>query len=303
MNKKEIRASLLLLVCAFVWGSTFVAQSSAAERVPTFTFLASRSFVGGGALLLIALWQNRRKPGTHLPSFRQHLLAGVLCGSALFVASACQQYGIALGTGAGKAGFLTALYLIFVPILELLLYRRSPGWITVCGSMFALVGLFLLCGLSTSGLHLATGDLFTALCGLCFAFHILIVDRFAPQLDGIKLSCIQFLVCGLLSLLAALLLEETSFGVVTNAYGSILYAGLFSSALGYTLQIIGQRDCPPTVATVLMSLESVFALLSETVIALLHSEKLPISSTELFGCLLMFVGVLLAQNPFRRITK
>ena len=304
MNKKELRASFLLLVCAFVWGSTFVAQSSAAESVPAFAFLASRSFVGSFALLILALVFSKIKPKKQRgASISKHFGVGCLCGVALFVASACQQYGMTLGTGAGKAGFLTALYLIFVPILEFCLFRRNPGLIVVIGSTFALVGLFLLCGIGNTETSFSIGDLLTALCGLCFAIHILIIDRFAGSLDGILLSCIQFFVCAVLSLLASLLFEEASFSVVGNAYGSILYAGLLSSALAYTLQIIGQRNCPPTVATVLMSLESVFALLCEGVIALWFSKPFPIGYTEAFGCLLMFVGVLLAQNPFRRKTK
>ena len=294
----------MLLLCAFVWGSTFVAQSSAAESVPPFSFLASRSFVGGLALLAIALIPfGKTATSRSKPSFRSHLTVGVLCGTVLFIASACQQWGMTLGTGAGKAGFLTALYLVFVPMLELCFFKQKPGIVTLIGSVFALVGLFFLCGISQSDIAFSAGDLLTALCGFCFACHILIIDKFALDLDGIRLSCIQFLVCGVLSLAAALLFESTSVKALTDAGGSILYAGLFSSALAYTLQIIGQKDCPPTVATVLMSLESVFALLSESVITLLHNQRFPISKTELFGCLLMFVGVLLAQNPFRRKTK
>lgn len=294
---------MLLLLCAFVWGSTFVAQSTAAQRIPTFTFLASRSYVGGGALLLIAVFQTKRRKQSVFCEGKRHLLVGGLCGTVLFIASACQQYGITLGTGAGKAGFLTALYLVFVPLLSFLLFKKKPGLLAVLGSVFALVGLFLLCGVGNEAGSFSKGDLITALCGLCFAVHILIVDRFANRMDGIWLSCVQFLVCAVLSTGASLLFESPALDCFSGSLGSILYAGLFSSALGYTLQIIGQRDCPPTVATVLMSLESVFALFSEAIVALFHSKPLPITLTELIGCVLMFVGVLLAQNPFRRKTQ
>ncbi len=309
MNKKQLRASFLLLVCAFVWGSTFVAQSSAAKRVSPFIFLATRSFVGGIALLifsiLIALYKHRSGVPT-LPaskkSSKKLALAGILCGTALAVASACQQYGMTLGTGAGKAGFLTALYLVFVPLLNYLFFHQSPGTKVILGSIFALIGLFLLCGINVES-SLSIGDIVTSCCGLCFAVHILIIDRLANDLDGIKLSCIQFFVCGVISLTISLIFEPLSVATLSDATGSILYAGLVSSALGYTLQIIGQKDCPPAVATVLMSLESVFALLSDSVIALANGNPVPITGIEFLGCLIMFVGVLLAQNPSRSTTK
>lgn len=306
MSKKQLRASFLLLLCAFVWGSTFVAQSSAAKAVSPFAFLAARSFVGCFALLIVSLlfslYRRKNNLNTTKQPTKKLILAGILCGIVLTVASACQQYGITLGTGAGKAGFLTALYLAFVPLLNFVFFRKKPGITALLGCAFALTGLFFLCNVLSDG-KFAIADLVTACCGLCFAIHILIIDRMADDLDGVKLSCIQFFVCAVLSLFLAILLERTPFSLPRAALGSVLYAGIMSSALGYTLQIIGQKDCPASVATILMSLESVFALLSDSVTAFIHGLPIPINGTEFFGCLLMFVGVLLAQYPSRRKTQ
>lgn len=301
MNKQQIRGSLCLLLCAFLWGSTFVAQQNGAESLPPFTFLASRSFVGSGALLVFAKATNSaKKEQTHTK--KQFWIAGILCGTALAVASACQQWGIALGTPPGKSGFLTAMYLVFVPLLSLLLYKRSPGIYALFGCAFAACGLYFLCGIGMTG-ALTIGDLLSLACGLCFAVHILIIDRFAGDIDGIRLSCLQFFVCGILSLIAALIWESPSLLGMQNAIGSILYAGIFSSGIAYTLQIYGQKHCPATVATVLMSLESVFALVSEAAVAVFTKKAFSFQKSELLGCALMFVGVLLAQITKRSQAK
>ncbi len=305
MNKRQLQGSLCLLLCAFLWGSTFVAQQSGAESLPPFTFLASRSFVGGIALLCVWRIAGRKKPTQmqkQKTNKRQFWLAGALCGIALTVASACQQWGITLGTAPGRSGFFTAMYLVFVPLLSFLLYKRSPGIYAVLGSVLATLGLYLLCGRGSGG-QFALGDLFSIACGLCFAVHILIIDRFAEGLDGIRLSCLQFFVCGVLSLIAALILEDPTVAGLQSALVSILYAGIFSSAVAYTLQIYGQKHCPATLATVLMSLESVFALLSEAVVAALTNKAFSFQRSELFGCTLMFVGVLLAQITKRSQAK
>ena len=305
MNNKHLRGTLALLVCAFIWGSTFVAQSSAAENTPPFTFLAARSFVGALALLAISLITKPKNPksATCGKTSRKRLLTvGAVCGTALAVASACQQYGITLGTGAGKAGFLTALYLIFVPILNYLIFRKKPGVFPIIGAVLALLGLILLCDLGNSSAF-CIADMVTAGCGLCFAIHILIIDRYAFDLDSIRLSCIQFFVCGCISLLLALIFEQPTLDSVIRSALPILYAGIFSSAIAYTLQIYGQKNCPPAAATVLMSLESVFALLCEAALALFFQKPFPINRAESIGCLLMFAGVLLAQNPTRSRSK
>ena len=301
MNKRQLRGSLCLLLCAFLWGSTFVAQQSGADHLPPFTFLASRSFVGSAALFGFSrvVGAKRKAPSN---SGKHFWIAGILCGFALAIASACQQWGITLGTTPGKSGFLTAMYLVFVPLLSLLLYRKSPGFYALCGCTFAAIGLYFLCGVGVAKAF-AFGDLLSLACGLCFAVHILIIDRFAQGLDGIRLSCLQFFVCGMLSLAAALIWESPSLAGLQSAIGSILYAGIFSSGIAYTLQIYGQKHCPATLATVLMSLESVFALLSEAAAAVFTNTAFSFQKSELFGCTLMFVGVLLAQITKRSQSK
>ena len=301
MNKRQLQGSLCLLLCAFLWGSTFVAQQNGAESLPPFTFLACRSFVGGFALLAVGRITRKKQTKEYAPP-KRFWTAGILCGAALAVASACQQWGIHLGTTPGKSGFLTAMYLVFVPLISFVLFRRLPGIFALLGCGFATVGLYLLCGIGSSG-SLATGDLLSLACGLCFAFHILIIDRVASGLDGIRLSCLQFFVCGILSLIAAAIWESPDLFGLQNALGAILYAGIFSSAIAYTLQIYGQKHCPATVATVLMSLESVFALLSEAAVAVFTNKAFSFQRSELFGCTLMFVGVLLAQITKRSQAK
>ncbi len=301
MNKQQLRGSLCLLLCAFLWGSTFVAQQSGAESLSPFAFLASRSFVGAAALYGFSHMVGTKKREQQQDN-KPYWLAGLLCGTALAIASACQQWGIALGTTAGKSGFFTAMYLVFVPLLSFLLYKKSPGLYAILGCVFATTGLYFLCGRGIGG-QFAPGDLLSIACGLCFAVHILIIDRFAIGLDGIRLSCLQFFVCGILSLIAALIWESPSILGMQNALGSILYAGIFSSGIAYTLQIYGQKHCPATVATVLMSLESVFALLSEAVAAVFTNKAFSFQKSELFGCTLMFVGVLLAQITKRSQAK
>ena len=296
MNKKQLRATLLLLLCDFFWGSTFIAQSTAAESLPPFAYLCARSVVGSGALFGIYFLFSRFQKSDLKKDFSfSTLKIGFLCGSALFVASACQQFGITLGTGAGKAGFLTSLYLVFVPILGYMLYRRNPGIYAAGGAGVVLIGLFLLMWAGGSQGGFGIGDIVTACSGLCFAVHILIIDRYAPHVNCIALSCIQFFACALLSLAASFMCESVSFATLGGAAIPILYAGLLSSAFAYTLQIIGQKDCPPAVAAIVMSLESVFALLSDIVMSLIRHKPFPVNRTELFGCTLMLAGVLLAQ--------
>lgn len=301
MNKRQLQGSLCLLLCAFLWGSTFVAQQSGAESLPPFAFLATRSFIGALTLFLVSRISGKRKPN-HPSSQRNLIFVGTLCGIALALASACQQWGISLGTSAGKSGFFTAMYLVFVPLLSFVIYKRSPGMYAVLGSIFAAFGLYLLCGME-KGASFASGDLLSLACGFFFAVHILTIDRFATGLDGIRLSCIQFFVCGMLSLIATLIWEDPTVAGLQNALGALLYAGIFSSAIAYTLQIYGQKHCPATLATLLMSLESVFALASEAVASLFTNKAFSFQKSELFGCLLMFVGVLLAQKPIRRNSK
>ena len=296
--KKTLRANLMLLVAALIWGSTFVAQTTASDTIEPFTFLFSRSFIGFLFLIpVIAIFnfQGNKKltdgeqPQTLLPS-KLTLLAGILCGVALTIASYCQQKGIALMTdnASGKAGFITALYIVFTPIFGIILKRRIPKIIAVCVPI-ATLGFYLLC--IKSGFKVELGDLLTLASAFFFTFHILIIDYFMEKgANPIKTSCIQFLVVGIISLLLAFIFEKPNFSTMWNAKFEIMYAGFLSSGIAYTLQIVAQKDADPTSATLIMSLESVFAVLSGWLVL---GESL--SGKELIGCLFVFIAVILAQ--------
>ena len=296
--QKKLRANLMLLVGALIWGSTFVAQTTASDTVEPFTFLFSRSFLGFLFLIpVIAIFnfqKNKKitdgaKPQTLMPS-KLTAIAGILCGLVLTIASYCQQKGITLMTdnASGKAGFITALYIVFTPIFGVLLKRRIPKIIAVCVPI-ATLGFYLLC--IKTGFEIELGDIITLLSAFFFTFHILIIDYFMEKgANPIKTSCIQFLVVGVISLILALIFEEPDLSTIWNAKLEIMYAGFLSSGIAYTLQIIAQKDADPTSATLIMSLESVFAVLSGWLVL---GESL--SNKELLGCLLVFIAVILAQ--------
>ena len=296
--QKKLRANLMLLVAALIWGSTFVAQTTASDTVEPFTFLFSRSFIGFLFLIpVITLFNfknnkrllNGEKKQTLKPS-KVTVIAGVLCGVALTIASFCQQKGISLMTdnASGKAGFITALYIVFTPIFGVLLKRRIPKIIAVCVPI-ATLGFYLLC--IKSGFKIEVGDILTLFSAFFFTFHILIIDYFMEKgANPIKTSCIQFLVVGIISLILAFIIEKPDLTLIWNAKFEIMYAGLMSSGIAYTLQIVAQKDADPTSATLIMSLESVFAVLAGW---LLLGESL--SGRELIGCLFVFIAVILAQ--------
>ena len=296
--KKELRANLMLLVAALIWGSTFVAQTTASDTVEPFTFLFSRSFIGFLFLIpVIAIfnYQNNKKltenekKQTLLPS-KLTIIAGVLCGVALTISSYCQQKGITLMTdnASGKAGFITALYIVFTPIFGVILKRRIPKIIAVCVPI-ATFGFYLLC--IKTDFSIEFGDVITLLGAFFFTFHILIIDYFMEKgANPIKTSFVQFLVVGVISLILAFIFEKPDLSTLWNAKFEIMYAGFLSSGIAYTLQIIAQKDADPTSATLIMSLESVFAVLSGWLVL---GESL--SSKELIGCLFVFIAVILAQ--------
>ena len=288
---KEIISTLLLLLTAMIWGAAFVAQSVGADNVGAFTFLASRSWLAGVALLpLVAVMRRRSLVESRKPEGdrRTLILGGLLCGFFLFIASAAQQMGIATTTTA-KAGFLTALYVILVPILSILIRKRVPP--QVWGSaVIAVIGLYLLC--MKGRFSLESGDALELLCAFLFACHIMVIDHFSPKVDGITMSCIQFFACAVFSTVCALLLEHPHWAQIRTALIPILYAGIFSSGVGYTLQIISQKNLHPTVASITMSLESVFSALFGWL--LLHQT---LNGREILGCVLMFGAIILAQLP------
>lgn len=286
--KNTISAALLVLT-ALIWGVAFVAQSVGSEHVGPFTFLSSRSLIAGVALLPLIAFRRRSAPAPKTPADRRKLwIGGLLCGCALTVASAFQQIGIA-ETTVGKAGFITALYIVIVPLFGLFLKKRVPLMVWL-GVALAAVGMYLLC--ITEGFSIFRGDFFVLLCAACYSVHILVIDYFSPRVDGVRMACIQFFTCGIVSGIVMLIAEKPTADILLAAWLPILYAGLLSSGVGYTLQIIAQKNVPPTVASLLMSLESVFSVLAGWV---LLGQAL--SLRELLGCVLVFAAILLAQLP------
>lgn len=284
---KALRANLLLLLTAMIWGVAFVAQSVGGDLIPPFTFLALRSWLGGLALLPLVLWRGRG--GTYRSRRKTTLLTGLICGFVLFLASFAQQYGMTLDASPATAGFLTTLYVPLVPLLALLVFRQGVHW-NVWGSIvLAVIGLALLSGL---GAGFGSGEWVLLLCALLYAIHILVIDRFSDRTDPVLLSLVQFLVCAAVSTVMALLFDKTSMEAILQARWAILYTGLLSSGVGYTLQVVAQRDTSPTIASLIMSFESVFACLSGWLI--LGDRPGPM---KLAGCGLMFCAVLLAQAP------
>ncbi len=298
MNRRTLRGNLMLLLTALVWGLGFVAQSAGMDYVGPFTFLAARSYLGSLVLLPVMALTSRKIPGEPPApgEGKTLLLGGILCGTALFVASALQQIGIQ-ETTAGKAGFLTAMYIVLVPVLGLFLGRKAGArvWVAVA---LALAGMYFLCLYGTGLGRINRGDLLEMACALGFTVHILVIDRYSGNVDGVKMSCIQFLVCGLLSTVCMLLLEEPSWKDLLGAWLPIVYAGVISSGVGYTLQVVAQKDTEPTVASLLLSLESVFSLIAGW---LLLGQAM--SGRELLGCGLMFAGIIWVQLPGSEVKK
>ena len=293
MNKRS--HILMLLIAAFLWGTTFVAQSIGADHVGAWTYLAGRSWIAVLFLTPIIPAMDRlserrgaenRRPKTAADR-KKLFLAGLACGCMLCAASVAQQHGMAFTT-ASKAGFITALYVVIVPILSIFIRRRPPFHIWLC-VLVALIGMYLLC-MTAERFTLEIGDSFVLASALFFSFQILILDHFSPLVDGVRLSRIQFFVVAVISTFFMLLIERPGLGAVRLALPAILYAGIFSSGIAYTLQILGQDGVNPTLASLIMSLESVFSALSGWAVLGEH-----LSPRELLGSILMFLSIIFAQ--------
>lgn len=298
MNKKQLLGNSLLLLTALIWGCAFVAQSVAADTLETFTIQTARSFLATLVLIPVILVSDsfKKKNNTYKKldkSEKKTLIrGGILCGIALTVATALQQTGLNLGTTAGKSGFVTAMYILIVPILGLFLKKKIRPIVWACVAM-GVVGLYLLC--MQGGFSLAVGDFFTILCSLVFSVQILLVDYYSPKVDGIKLSCIQFFTMFIISLAAMLIFETPSIDNMRAAWLPICYAGILSSGVAYTLQIIGQKNTEPTVASLLMSFESVFAVIAGIIIL----DETP-SAQEYLGSAVMFAAIIISQLPEKK---
>lgn len=297
MKHNQVRQVVFPILAAFIWGTAFVAQDLCADSIGTFAFNATRYFVAVLALLVVIAISDRAKKNKPAltaeekkAANKQLWLGGLCCGVALAIASNFQQAGLVAGTDAGKAGFITALYVVLVPVFGLFFKRRVslPVWIAVACSV---VALYLLC--IKGDFSLAAGDLLILVCAVCFAVHILVIDHFTAYCDGVKLSCLQFLFAGIISAVCMFLFEDVDFAAIWSCILPLLYVGIFSCGVGYTLQILAQKDSNPTVVTILLSLESVFAVIAGAII--LHQQM---TAREYIGCVVMFVAVILAQIQF-----
>ena len=299
----QTKNSLLLLLCSFIWGTAFVAQS-AGSGMGAYSFLAGRSWLAVLVLIptmLVFDAVNRRRTGTDgrpktEAEKKQLVVAGFVCGTFLFAASAAQQIGITINPSTAKAGFLTAMYVVLVPVFGLFLGRKGSAqlWVSM---VVAVLGLYQLC-MKNGFTGIESSDWILLSCAVLFSFQIMAVDHFSPRMDGVRLSLVEFLVVSVESTVAAFLFETpTAAEFAANAL-PILYCGVLSSGVAYTLQILGQRDLNPAIASLLMCLESVFSALGGWL--LLHQS---LSGREVFGCALIFAAVVLAQLPLEQLRR
>lgn len=293
MSNKNFKNTVMLLLTAIIWGSAFVAQSVGMDYIGPFTFNCVRSILGGVVLIpCIAFLKRIKNEDEQNNNDRKTLvIGGVWCGVVLFAASSAQQIGIQY-TSVGKAGFITALYIVMVPIAGIFLKKKcSPlVWAAV---VIALGGFYLLS--VKDGFALEPADIYLLVSSFLFTIHILVIDYFSPKVDGVKMSCIQFFVCGILCAVMMFLVEEPEIKNIVAAAKPIGYAGIMSCGVAYTLQILGQKNYNPTIASLILSLESVFSVLAGWLIL-----NQALSARELLGCVLIFVAIILAQVPVRK---
>ena len=284
---------LLLLLAAFIWGVAFVAQSVGMDYMGPFTFNGARFLMGSAVLLPVIIF--RRKKSHLTENKKTAFIGGICCGLALCPAALFQQFGI-MYTTVGKAGFITTLYIILVPVIGIFMRKKPSGKIWV-GAMLAAFGFYLLC--INEGFTLGKGDGLVFIGAILFSIHIFVIDYFSPKADGVEISCIQFLTAGVISSVLAFVFEKPEFSGLVEGIIPLAYAGIMSSGVAYTLQVIGQRDTEPAVASLLLSMESVFSLLAGWMIL-----GQALSVKELAGCGLVFGAVILVQLPegkfFRR---
>lgn len=309
MKAKSLRNSLLLFLAACIWGLAFVSQSKGMESMRPLTFNGVRSLLGGIVVLPVVLLRLRKRKKENKEkglkttgiNWQVTLTGGVLCGIFYTVASNLQQFGI-LTTTIGKAGFITTLYIIFVPILGLFVKKKVPS-IVWLGAVMAAVGMYLLC--MTGSFSLSLGDLAVLSCAVLFAVHILIVDYYSPKTDGVILSCMQLWICGIVSTVLAFILEKPTLAQIGEGYVPILYAGIMSCGVAYTLQIVGQKGVNPTIASLILSLESVVATLSGFVAYKVGFLKIDQTLTprQAAGCAIVFAAVILVQLPIGKKNK
>ena len=292
--KNKLRGSLAILIATVIWGSAFIAQSVGMDYIGPFTFQTMRSVLAV-PFLIVVIFLIERNPAKSIEKWMQPELwkAGLPCGIALFIAAGLQQMGI-VHTTAGKAGFITAMYIVLVPILGIFLHKKPPitSWI---GVVLAVIGLYLLSCVGVSQVNI--GDVYLLGCALGYAVQITLIDQMGSAVDGLRLNCVQSLFCGIFSGTVMFLTEEPVLSNILACWIPLVYAGIFSLGIAFSLQIIGQQHLEPTPAALIMSLESVFAVLFGWL--LLHERM---SAAELSGCVLVFIAVILSQVPVKKKT-
>lgn len=303
-NAQKLRNSLLLLITATIWGMAFVSQQAGMDYMGPLTFTGSRNIIGSLVLIPVILIIRAKTPKAErapLP-VKTTIIGGICCGCALTAGSLFQQYGLTMTT-VGKGGFITTLYIIITPILGLFFKRKAPKavWVSVA---LAVVGMYLLC-VSGEGFSISTGDLLVLAGSFAFAVHILVIDKFSPLTDGVVLSCIQFFVCGVISTIGAFVFEQPAWEQLVSGAIPLLYAGVLSCGVGYTLQIVGQKGINPTAAALILSLESVVATISGYIAYKIGFLKTDQSMTprQIIGCAIVFAAVILVQLPWDEIGK
>lgn len=291
--KQQIKSSLILLLTATIWGVAFVAQSVGMEYIGPFTFNAIRCVLGGLVLIPVILVLKKKKEtgaeNQEKEDKKTLWAGGIACGVILCIASNLQQFGI-MEASVGKSGFFTALYIVMIPVIGIFIGKRPGIKLWFCVAL-AVVGMYLLC-MKDGSFTIERADIMLLLCALAFSFHILVVDYFSPKVDDVKMSCIQFFVCGVLSAVGMLFTETPDISNIQAAWLPLLYAGLLSCGVGYTLQIVGQKGINPVIASLIMSLESVISALAGWVIL-----GQVLSPKEILGCVLMFVAIIITQIP------
>lgn len=300
MSRKML-GNLLLILTAMIWGTAFVGQRVGMESIEPFTFNAARMALAAVAVGTVAIVLTGKRAGTATVEkmddtyVKNTLIGGICCGVFLTAGSLFQQMGVVY-TSAGKAGFITAMYMLIVPVINFLLFKKRNSlriWLAV---VIGVVGMYILC--VRESFSLTVGDTLVFICAFMFSGHILCCDYFAPRGDAIMISAIQFAVSSVISAVFAFAFEQPSWAKIVSAAIPILYCGLISGGVGYTLQIVAQKFTDPTIASLLMSLESVFAVIAG---ALLLGERM--SMQELTGCVVMFAAIILVQLPERKVSK
>ena len=295
-NHRYLRSNIMLLIAALIWGTAFVAQRAGVDILHPCTYNGVRNFVGCLALMPIIAIMNFRnkKSGTHVKENPKTLfIGGLVCGIILFTASTLQTIAL-VDADEGKAGFMTALYLIIVPIIGVFLGKRVRPIVWIC-VILATVGLYFLCVKEGTSFAFDKSELLLLGCAFVFALHILVIDYFSPKVNGVKLSFLQFFVVGIISLVYIIAVDKPQISDIVKCAGPILYAGVMSSGVAYTLQIIGQKGADPAVASIIMSLESFFALLAGIIV----SGNEP-TARALIGCAFMMVATILVELPAKK---